>query len=227
MSELLEVRQDSLLSLGDGNTPAQALLRMGIMPVATVWDLLALQGRMFNLKQTTVGTVLAGSAADNAGIVLTAPTIRFTVPTGTTVFPRRFQLGLLLGATGVDNEIAVIYSETDSYTSDGTALTPLNLRTDAPRATAVTKCYHAAASAIVEGALTRERALFQACYPLDMVFGTSYNSEITLDVVWEDLHPIIGPASFLVYLSGKTATNTHYFNLQWAEVPTISAIEAV
>lgn len=226
---LLETRQDSLLAYHDGVAVPAPVLRMGIMPLADKWDLFGLQGRMFTMFQGVLGTVVTGPAADNAGIVLTAPTIRFTVPTGLTVFPRRLQVALLLTATAIDNEIAVIYSQTDSYTSavGGTAITPLNLRTDNPRATAVTNCYISDAGALLEGALTNVRALYQQCFPLDMVFGTSYNSDINIDVTWDDLHPIVGPASVLIYLSGKTATNTHYFNMSWAEVPTVSAVGAV
>lgn len=226
MTTLLEVRQDSLLSLSDGNTPPQALLRMGIMPVASKWDLFALGGYMFTAKETTIGTALTGSAQNAAGIVTTAPTFRFSVPTGTTVFPRRFNVSFASMA-GVDNEIAIAYSETSSYTSGGTAITPLNWRSDNPAATAVTSCYHASGSAIVEAALTNVRALYQAVIPLAFTFASSYTLEKTLDVKWDNLIPIVGPASFLVWLSGKTTANTHYFTCEWAEVPTKSAITAV
>jgi hypothetical protein len=226
MTTLLETRQDSLTSLSDGNTPPQALLRMGIAAHADKWDLLALQGRMFTAKQTTIGTAIAGSAADNAGIVLTAPTFRFTVPTGTTVFPRHLNVAYATAA-GVDNEIAWIYSQTDSYTSDGTAITPLNLRTDAPRATAVTSCRHAAASAIVEAALTNVRVIHQDFFALAFTWVTSYDLRFVIDKWIEDFIPIVGPASVLLYLSAKSFANTHYMSMDWAEVPTISAITHV
>lgn len=225
-NELLEVRQDSLLSYGDGNVPPQALLRMGLMPLATKWDLLALQGRMFNLHQAAIGTAINGSAQAAGAIVLTAPTIRFSVPTGKTIFPYRFQYTLAAMA-GTDNEVAMIYSQTDSYTSGGTAATPLNWRTDAPRATSVTSCYVAAGSAIVEAALTNVRSLYQSIYPLAAVWATSYHLDHTVDVVFKDLQPVIGPASFLIFLVGATTTPTFYFNLDWAEVPTVSAVTAV
>jgi hypothetical protein len=226
MTTLLEVRQDSLLSLGDGNTPPQALLRMGVMPVATKWDLFALGGYMFTAKQTTIGTPLAGSAADNAGIVLTAPTFRFSVPVGTTVFPYRFNLAFATAA-GVDNEIAVAYDDTNTYTSGGTAITPLNWRTDNPRATAVTNCVHAAGSAIVEASLTNPRVIYQSCIPLAFAFATSYKLEDTKVIEFPNLIPIVGPASFLIWVSAKTTASTSYMSVDWAEVPTKSAITAV
>lgn len=225
MTTLLETRQESLTSLSDGNTPPQALLRMGIMPVANKWDLLALGARMFTVKQTTIGTALAGSAADNAGIVLTAPTLRFSVPTGITVFPRHLNVSIATLA-GIDNEFALIYTDTASYTSGGTAVTPLNLRAGGA-ATAVTNCYHAAGSAIVEAALGNVRAIYQDCIPLAAVFATSYTLQYTVDKWWDSFIPIVGPASVLLYLSAKTTANTHYVSLDWAEVPTVSAVAAV
>jgi hypothetical protein len=226
MTTLLEVRQDSLTSLGDGNTPPQALLRMGIAPVASKWDLFALQGRMFNLKQTTIGTAVAGSAQAVGAIVLTAPTVRFSVPVGTTVFPRHLNISFATAA-GTDNEIALAYTDTSSYTSGGTAITPLNWRTDAPRATVVTSCVMAAGSAIVEAALTNVRAIYQDIIPLAFAFATSYDLKYNVDKWFNSLIPIVGPASVLLFVVGATTTPTVYFSLDWAEVPTVSAITAV
>jgi hypothetical protein len=216
MGAILEIRQDSLTTLGDGNTPPAPMARMGIPAMMSKWDLFALAGRMFTLSQTTCGTPLTGSAAAAGGIVLTAPTVRFTVPTGYTVFPRRFTLSYATLA-GVDNEIAVISSTGDSYTSGGTALTPLNLRQDQPIATKVIKCYHADSSAIVEAALTTVRMHYQANIPLAFAAGESFWNTV---VVWDDLRPIVGPASVLIFISSKTTANTHYFSFDWAEVET-------
>jgi len=226
MATLLDVRQDSLMSLSDGHTPPQALLRMGIAPVASKWDLFALGGYMFTAKQTTIGTTLTGSAAAAGGVVLTAPTFRFSVPTGTTVFPRRVNYSFASMA-GTDNEQAVIYTDTATYTSGGTAITPLNWRTDNPRTTAVTNCVHADASAIIEAALTNVRSIYQSVIPLAFTFATSYTLEKTVNIEWDELIPIVGPASFLIFLSSKTAANEHYLTVDWAEVPTVSAVTGV
>lgn len=222
MTTLYEVRQDSLLSLGDGNTPAVPMTRMGIPVQCSKWDLFALAGRMFNLKQTAIGTAITFSAADNAGIVLTAPSIRFTVPVGYTVFPRRLNLALIPGATTVDNEIAVVVNNADSYTSGGVAVTPANLRSDAPRASAVTNVLHCSGSAIVEAALTTPRVLHQQIYTPAAAFATSYNLNMNVLIEWDDLIPVVGPASFLVFVSAKTAAVTGYFSLDWAEVATVN-----
>ena len=226
MNDLLETRQDSLLSYGDGKAPPAAVLRMGIMPQATKWDLFALQGRMFTCKQTTIGTAIAGSAQAAGAIVLTAPTFRFTVPVGTTVFPRKLNLSFAAGA-GTDNEIALIYTNTNSYTSGGTAVTPLNYRTDGPRATVVTNCCIAAGAAVVEAGLGDVRAIYQDILPLAFTFASSYTLQYKIDKVWEDLMPVVGPASVLLFVVGATTTPTFYFSMDWAEIPTISAVKAV
>lgn len=222
-----EVFQDALRALSDGNTPPFPQLRMGVPVNASKWDLLALQGRMFNVKEGTIGTALTFSAADNACIVLTAPSFRFTVPTGYTVFPRRLNLALIPGATTVDNEIALIYTAADSYTSGGTAVTPLNWRTDNPRSTSVTNVYHCSGSAITEAALTSVRVLHQEIYSVAAAFATSYNLNINRTVQWDEFVPIVGPASVILYVSAKTAAVTGYFSFDWAEVATVSAITAV
>lgn len=219
-----EVRQSVLAALADSSVVKAPLLKMGVPVGASKWDLFALQGRMFNAKQPTIGTAITFSAADNGGIVLTAPSFRFSVPTGTTVFVRRLELALIPGATSVDNEIALLYTNTDTYTSGGAAVTPVNWRPDNPRATAVTNCLHCSGAAIVEAALGTVRVLHQEIYTPAAAYATSYNLNINRTVQFDDLVPIVGPASVLLFVSAKTAAITGYFSLDWAEVPSVSAV---
>jgi hypothetical protein len=221
-----EVFQDALRALSDGNAPPFPQLRMGVPVWASKWDLLALQGRMFNLKETTLGTPLSGGTADAGGIVLTVPWVRFTVPSGTTVFPRRLNLAAS-AAAGTINEIALAYTQTDSFTSSaGVALTPLNWRTDNPRSSAVTNCYVGASGSVnTEAALVGVRVLYQNAVPT--AFGANQTDQLCIDKLFEDLIPIVGPASVLLYFTGATTTPAGYFTLDWAEVPTVSAITAV
>lgn len=220
-----EVFQDALRALGDGNVAPFPQLRMGVPPVASKWDLFALQGRMFNLKQTTIGTALSGATADNGGIVLTVPWVQFTVPSGTTVFPHRLNLALETAA-GTLNEIAWVYTQSDSYTSGGTALTPLNWRTDNPRSTAVTNCVVGPSGGVItEAALVGVRALYQDVVPA--AFAANATDQYCINVIFDDLIPVVGPASVILYLTGATTTPSGVFTLDWAEVPTVSAITAV
>jgi hypothetical protein len=221
MSTLYEVRQDSLLALGDGNTPANPMLRMGIPIKADKWDLFALMGRMYNLSQAVVGTADITATEAVGAIVLTEPWVRFTVPTGYTVFPRHLNVSLATAA-GTANEIALCYSETDSFTSNaGTVLVPVNWRNDNPRASIVTSCgIGPKGTVIVEAALTRVRALYQDVVP--SAFAVERVNQYVVDKWWEDLIPIIGPASVLLYVAAATTSSTGYFSLDWAEVPTVA-----
>ncbi len=228
MVELFEIRQDSLTALADGNALPASMLRMGLLSLGNKWDLLALQGRMFTIFQGTIGTVTLGSAADNAGIVTTAPATRLTVPTGYTFFPHRLQYSLTMANTAVDVEIAMLYSQTDSFTSStGTTLVPKNLRPDNPRTSVATSVRTAGGGANLEAALTNVRIMYQRCLPLGFKFGTSYNSEIAEEYIWDDLIPIVGPASILLFFSAKTSAVSPYHSFTWAEVETQQAVKAV
>lgn len=218
MTALFEVRQETLTTLGDGNTPPVPMARMGLPAMLSKWDLFALGGRMFNLKQTTIGTALSGGTADAGGIVLTVPWVRFTVPTGYTVFPRHVQVAAATAA-GTVNELAFIYTNSNSYTSGGTALTPTNWRTDAPAASITTNVYVGPSGGVItEAALGTVRALFQDAIPT--AFGANQTDKYNVDKWFEDLIPIVGPASVLLYWTGVTTTPSGYFSLDWAEVLT-------
>lgn len=220
MSTLFEVRQETLTTLGDGNTPPVPMARMGLPAVLSKWDLFALSGRMFNLKQTTIGTALSGGTADAGGIVLTVPWVRFTVPTGYTVFPRHLNLSVVTAA-GTINELAFIYTNSNSYTSGGTALTPQNWRTDAPASSITTNVVVGPSGGVItEAALGTVRALYQDAIPT--AFGANQTDQYNVDKWFEDLIPIVGPASVLLYWTGVTTTPSGYFSLDWAEVLTVN-----
>lgn len=217
------VNQTSLLTAGDGTNPSPLMSKMGLLAYMDKWDFLALQGRMFNVHENTIGTALTGSAAAAGAIVLTAPTVRLTVPSGTTLFPHAFHVNLV-SLAAVEAEFAVVISDTDTYTSGGTALhTPYNLRTDDPRDTACTNKYHCSGSAIVENTLSNPRKIFTR--------GNLYASTAVTDVipfnfkeVWEHFIPCVGPCSVLIFLSSKTTALTYEFDFTWAEIPSVSTI---
>ena len=221
---IYEVRQETFLAGGEGSIARLPLTKMGLPSSVSKWDHFALAGRMFCLGETTVGTLIAASAADAGGNVLTAPTIRFTVPTGTTVFPR--ELNVAFGAMGgTINEISIIANNANSYTSGGTAAAPVNVRTDSDApATAVTNAYIAAGSAIIEAGLTTHRHLFKASHPVAFAAGAGGDQIWNVDKVWEDLIPIVGPASFLIYIGAATTAPTFLYSMRWVEIDTVSAI---
>jgi hypothetical protein len=216
--QIFEVRS-GVGGYAEGQRVPAPLSKMGLPPFLSKWDHFALNGRMFNVKQTTIGTALSGATADNGGAVLTVPWLQFSVPVGTTVFPRHLNLAVA-AAAGTLNEIAFIYTATNSYTSGGTALTPLNWRASGGLATAVTDCVIGPSGGVItEAALVGVRALYQDILPA--AFTASFLS-YRIDKFFDDLIPVIGPASVVLYFNGASTTPTGYVSLDWAEVPSSS-----
>ena len=135
------------------------------------------------------------------------------------MFPHRFNLGYAARARTV-NQVLVIYSEGDSFTS-GTAIpVPYNWRTDNPRASILTSVRHCSGAAIVEAALTKPRSL----YKWNQASASAAGEPLQHNIVWSTVVPIVGPASFLVFVSATGTAATYTFGLDWAEVPTTSVI---
>lgn len=220
MSEYLwEVRQNTLTTLGDGSVPMAPLSRMGIPAYLNKWDLFALGGKMFTASQVTIGTAVTGGTADAAGIVLTEPSWRISVPTGYTIFPHRLNISFAAMA-GTINEVALV-SCTSATTSGGTAIvTAYNLRQDAPSTSAVT-ILSGTTTPIVEGALTNVRIHWQSSEPLAFA---AHGGQRTWNIVWDELRPLVGPCNLMLFTGGSTAP-TFYATIEWAEVPT-SAVKA-
>lgn len=217
-----EVNNTSLLTAGDGSKPDPLLAKMGLAPLLTKWDFFALQGRMFNAHELVIGTALTADAAAVGAIVLTAPAFRFTVPTGTTLFPYNLDLNLVNTTGATEGEIAVVVSDGDSFTSGATsAMVIKNWRLDDTRETSVTSAYHnTTGTALVEAGLTRPRKIYTA----GQLFATAAaNDQVNLNLAvrWKDLIPVIGPASVIVFMGFAGAACTFEYNMSWAEVPTI------
>ncbi len=201
-----------LPALGEMQSVRAPLTPFGVPVVGTVWDQFALGGYMFNTGEPTIGTPVTAGTADAGGILLTAPAVRLTVPDGVTVFPRRIQIAYETAA-GTLNEVAVVAAEGDSFATGGTALTVHNWRTDNPRASVVKNVLHGA----TEGTLGAARHLYKYIRPAALTAGETHEN---IDIEFDDLRPIVGPASLLVYVGAATTEATICFAMDWAEVPT-------
>ena len=215
------VKQQSRSVGSDDTWQSASGLRDGALVTADIVHSWVREGRVFQTHNPTIGTALTGSAAAAGGHVLTAPSIRFTVPAASVVVPLRFK-ATFSAMAGTPNEMAIVASEADSYTSGGTsvALVAYNMFVDAapPRTSAVTNLRSGSGSALVEAALTNPRVLdIQYFARADAV------SEPKADMIWNPaaeglLTYIHGPASFLIYLSAVTTALTYEFVLEWAEL---------
>ena len=222
-----QIKQAALFAGTEGYPSPVPQTKDGVAVFQTPWSYYAKMGLMFNVHENVLSTAINGSVADASSLVLTIPTIRFTVPSGTTVLPRRFDLNMATAA-GTVTEVAIVYTDTDTYTSGGTALATIikNLRTTngaggAPPATKVTNAYQGSGTALVEAAMTNPRRLGG----LTKGFAAAASAgELFMNSTWEwsDLIPIDGPASFLIFIGAVTTTPSFEFDLTWAEVPTAS-----
>ena len=217
------VQQQSRSIAGDSTYINLPALRDGPLVTADIIHQWTREGRVFQTHNPTLGTALTGSAAAAGGHVLTAPSIRMTVPVSTVVVPLRFQAKMSAMA-GTPNEFAIIASETDSYTSGGTSVTLAALSTfissgsGSPRSSAVTNLRSGSGSALVEAALTNVRVLdINYLARADAVSEPKAEWDANLAMKGA-FYYIQGPASILIYLSAVTTALTYEFVLEWAEL---------
>src|SRR3990172_2269786 len=163
-------------------------------------------GRVFHSGTPAAATPETMSAAGTA-ITLTAPSIRYTVPSGALVVPIHAQVSGTRVITK-DDLFGVIVSETDTFTSGGEACKAARnavVEGDASqlRSTAVTNLLHSD-TAIVEAALVNYRVL-------KVIKHEGVAGEV--DAPWEPEYNILkgdpmvyieGPGSFLVFAIQQT-----------------------
>lgn len=183
-------------------------------------DIWTRDGRVFIANNPVIGQPETMSAAGTA-ITLTAPSIRFTVPSGLTVCPIHASVSGTRVITK-DDIFAVIVTGSDSFTSGGDAVLAVARNalingTANLRASQVTNL-HYSDTAIVEGTLSVPRLLKRIKH--EGVTGE-------VDAPWEPEYNILkgdpmvylkGPASFLVFAIQETTAMEAEFSLSWAEL---------
>lgn len=216
------VQQQSRSVSADSTRIDLPALRDGPLVTADIIHQWVREGRVFQTHNPTLGTALTGSAAAAGGHVLTAPSLRFTVPVSTVVVPLRFR-ATFSAMAGTPNEMAIVASETDSYTSGGTSVTltaysAFLSTTGAPKSSVVTNLRSGSGSALVEAALTNPRVL-------DVNYFARADAVSEPKAEWDanlaakgSFYYIHGPASILVYLSAVTTALTYEFIMEWAEL---------
>jgi hypothetical protein len=220
-----DVKQQGRAYSDDGSSRNLSITRDGALVTADIVHQWAREGRLFQTHNPTIGTPITGSAAAAGGHVLTAPSLRMTVPAAITVVPLLFK-AMFNAMTGTPNEFAIVADDTDTYTSGGTSVTLTaypefidNLGTGNPHASAVTNLRSGSGSALVEAALTNPRVL-----DIGYLARADAVSEPKAEYVWNPLADglvtyIHGPASVLIYLSAVTTALTYEFVWKWAELP--------
>ena len=178
-------------------------------------------GRVFTANNPVIQTPETMSAAGTA-LVLTDPSLRFTVPAGGLVVPIHVQIDALRVLTK-DDIFAVIATGSDSYTSGGDTvlMTALNAfvqpNSGSLKNSGVTKL-HYSDTAIVEAALVNPRLLKRLKHEgvtgeVDAPFYPEYNILKGDPMVY-----LQGPASFLVFYLQETTAAEAEFSMSWAEL---------
>jgi hypothetical protein len=177
------------------------------------------EGRVFMATTPVQGVPETMSAAGTA-IVLTDPSLRFTVPSGQVVVPISVQIS---GhhTTAKHAIFQVLATASDSYTSGGDAvlMTPLNAlinSTTQARGSSITKL-HYSDTAIVEAALVGPRCLKSYLKNATATDPTDWCPEYNI-MKGDPMVYMIGPASFLVYVVEETAALEAEWTMMWAEL---------
>jgi len=178
-------------------------------------------GRVFIANNPVIGQPETMSAAGTS-ITLTAPSIRFTIPSGMIVVPIHVAASNTRVIT-TDDLFAVIATGSDSYTSGGDAvlMTAKNAfiqpASAALRPSGVTNL-HYSDTALVEAALVNPRLLKRIKH--EGVVGE-------VDAPWEPEYNILkgdpmvyiqGPGSFLVFVIRETTAAEAEWSMSWAEL---------
>lgn len=181
-----------------------------------------LAGKVFQTHNPTLGTAITFSAAAAGGHVLTAPSIRMSVPTSLVVVPLRLKVEFSAMA-GAPNEFALIATDTDTYTSGGTSvtLTAYNSVVDGVTAlgtSAVTNLRSGSGSALVEGTITNPRVI-------DIGYFVRADAAAEPHAKWDwsaerdgGFYYVHGAASILIYISAVTTASAGEFIFEWAEL---------
>lgn len=184
-------------------------------------DIWTRDGRVFTSSEPTIGTT-QGMSANGTAPTLTAPSLRYTIPAGLTVVPIHVQLKVAT-VIAKDDIFVVLISDTDTYTSGGTAMmaarNALVESNGALRASQVTNLL-SSNSALVEAALTRPRAVKELKREGQTAeVDTTWNPEYNI-LKGDAMFYITGPASFLVYEVQETTLAAATWTMSWAELPT-------
>ena len=182
-------------------------------------DMWTRAGRVFIYNNPVIGQPETMSA-NGTNVTLTAPSVRFTVPSGATVVPIDFQARVAT-VIAKDDTFAVIATASNSFTSGGDAVAMLNANayinsTNASPVPATVTNLHYSDTAIVEDTLVGPRLLKH-------VKREGQTSEV--NTTWMPEYNILkgdkmvymkGPASFLVFIVQETTAAEAEFSGSYA-----------
>lgn len=212
-----EVMQDSYHTTGEGTTGKLRLNPRGELVTPDWYQQLVGDGRVFFASNAARETAEAIGTVDTFSD--TDPALLLDVPTGTTAIP--LEIILNQGGTVAGGAITVLITLSDKvrFASDGAAITPKNMRFDAPRSSSCT--FYSGSTDIVAAANAEDLSLYSTI--LDQDVATIPGGEGTR-VHWtarKFIAPyLVGPASLVIYAVAATTQPSFFYSIKWAEMAT-------
>lgn len=200
--------------------------RDGSLTTAQFFQALAIEGRCFcaNIGTLTTPATFAATAIDG-----TEPDIILEVPSGVTVLPISLDIQMEAYGTNAIFECVAAYGTGGSRgaATGGTAITPVNLRTDAPRGSSCV-CYSTIDDATATYLTGNKVEFFRNGLQSAITKATAVNNIANADFVhfnWSaaisGFQPVIVGAAQL-FVNAMSQAGTGFMTLVWAELPTTS-----
>lgn len=201
----------------EGDPARLKQFRDGGVLTASQYDMLVKGGRVFNGQFATAGGL--ATIENNTAVDLTEPFLRVSIKSGHTLIPLFIKVGgAVVWETG--DEYILYTSDTDTYSSGGTAMTVRNLAQRSTSATAVRQTQTANAydgdSALTEGAVTNPRVIDSGHF---LTGGLNLPYEYSAMNGNRPYTMIEGPGSLCLMIARTTTTVEAFYTMQWAEVP--------
>jgi len=174
-------------------------------------------GRTFNIQQATPDTLLTGTIAYAA----TTPGIIFTVPDGVTVLVHEVQV-TAEDMAGTDNYVTVGYAPGDLYVSGGLASSVANcLNSSVGKPSMIGDVLNGDTAIVMLDPAEKERIVYNKCWP----FADVNTSEPRIALYKPPVPlPLVGKATFFVYIYGTGTACEYQFNLRYTEYATSEII---
>jgi hypothetical protein len=209
--------------LSEGADVYVRALRDGTLSTAAFFQALALEGRCFaaNIGSLTTPATFAATPIDG-----TEPDIILEVPSGTTVLPISLTIQMEAYGTNAIFECMAAFGTGGSRgaATGGTAITPVNLRTDAPRGSSCV-CYSTIDDATATYLTANKVEFFRDGLQSAITKATAVNNIANADFVkfkWSaaesGFQPVLIGASQL-FVNAMSQAGTGFMTLVWAELP--------
>lgn len=200
-----------LRATSDNQWLAARGLRGGELVDASIYEALAMEGRVFTANMGSVTTPLT--------FLITAanrPDAWIRVPSGTTILPLNCYVALeSMAGTATEIDVRVAQNDIGNGTSSAATVGPLSNRTDA----AITS--NCTARQLATGDTTAETnpfSLYRRSYIRADDAGSDFKG-IEIDRAKMGYPVLVGGASWEVFVAATTTQATGFVVMQWAELP--------